>query len=39
MSTLLEVMASKVERIEVGESSLVINNVLRGFETLPARLR
>lgn len=39
MSSLLEVMARRVEQIEVGEPELVANNVLRGFSRLPAEFR
>ena len=38
LTVLLEAMARKVERIEVGEPVYVRNNVLRGFESLPVQL-
>ncbi|MEM6993417.1 MAG: cytochrome P450 [Myxococcota bacterium] len=38
ISSLLEVMAEKVERIEVGTPELMRNNVLRGFSHLPLTL-
>lgn len=37
MRSLLKALLTRVDRIEVGEPSYAINNVLRGFSALPAR--
>ena len=36
MQSLLRAMAKRVRRIEVGEPQLAINNVLRGYRSMPA---
>ncbi len=38
LTVLLETLARKVERIEVGDPVYVRNNVLRGFDSLPVKL-
>jgi len=38
LTSLLEAMARKVERIEVGEPVYMRNNVLRGFSSMPVQL-
>jgi cytochrome P450 len=37
MRSLLKAMVERVDRIEVGEPTYALNNVLRGFATLPVR--
>lgn len=37
MKSILGAMLRKVARIEVGEPTLAVNNVLRGFSRLPMR--
>lgn len=37
MRCILAAMVDRVARIEVGESSLAMNNMLRGYERLPMR--
>ena len=39
LSTLFAVLAERVESIEVGEPTYLLNNVLRGFTALPVTLR
>lgn len=39
MTALLEVLVEKVERFEIGEPVLALNNVLRGLALLPVRVR
>lgn len=39
MMALLEVLVEKVERFEIGEPVLALNNVLRGLALLPVRVR
>ncbi len=39
LSTLFAVLAERVETIEVGEPTYLLNNVLRGFTALPVTLR
>jgi len=36
MQSLLRAMASRVERVEVGEPEIALNNVLRGYASFPA---
>lgn len=38
MEALALALARKVRRIEMGEPVPIVNNVLQGFEALPARL-
>ena len=38
MRILLEELAKKIERFECGEPKVAMNNVLRGFESMPMRL-
>jgi hypothetical protein len=37
MRSILQVMVEKVARIEVGEPEFELNNVLRGFRSLPMK--
>ncbi|MCH9682458.1 MAG: cytochrome P450 [Deltaproteobacteria bacterium] len=39
LRTLLEVMVERVKTIEVGEPTIAINNILRGFSELPVEFR
>lgn len=38
LGTLFDVMARRVERIVVGEPTLLLNNILRGYTSLPVEL-
>ncbi len=38
MTALLEVLAEKVARFDIGEPVLALNNVLRGLSSLPVRV-
>jgi cytochrome P450 len=39
MTALMTAFARRVSRFELGESVRAINNVLRGFESLPVTVR